>query len=202
MRTVKITSAQFIISAVGPAQYPNDRLPEIGLAGRSNVGKSSLINCMIMRKNLARTSSQPGKTQQLNYYLINNNMYFVDVPGYGYARVSKSQRATWGQMVEAYLRNRKTLRLVLLIVDLRHPPTANDCLMHNWLMHHGLPICVVATKSDKTPQNNFLKHMRQVSTTLGFPANAPFITFSSETGQGREQLWEIINRYATPHLCS
>lgn len=199
---MKITSAQFIISAVGPAQYPNDGLPEISLAGRSNIGKSSLINRMIMRKNLARTSSQPGKTQQLNYYLINNNMYFVDVPGYGYARVSKSKRATWGRMVEAYFQNRKTLRLVLMIVDLRHLPTANDCLMHNWLMHYGLPICVVATKADKISKNNFLKHMKQVSTTLGLPSNALFVTFSSETGQGREQLWEIINRYATPDLCS
>lgn len=193
---MKITNAEFIISAVGAEQYPEDGLPEVGLAGRSNVGKSSIINRMIMRKNLARTSSQPGKTQQLNYYRINDNMYFVDVPGYGYAKVSKMQRAAWGRMLEAYFQKRMTLRLVLLVVDLRHAPTTDDCLMHNWLTHYGLPVCVVATKLDKISRNHLSKHVKQVRTTLGLSAEAPVVMFSSETGQGREELWDIIHQHA------
>ncbi|GAV15416.1 ribosome biogenesis GTP-binding protein YihA/YsxC [Paenibacillus sp. NAIST15-1] len=194
---MKITNAEFIISAVGSAQYPDDGFPEIGLAGRSNVGKSSLINRMIMRKNLARTSSQPGKTQQLNYYRINENMYFVDVPGYGYAKVSKTQRAAWGRMIEAYFQERETLRLVLLVVDLRHAPTADDCMMHDWLTHYGVPVCVVATKADKISRNHLPKHVKQVRTTLGLSSDAPFVMFSAETGQGREELWDIINQHAS-----
>lgn len=194
---MEITNTQFIISAVGPAQYPDDGLPEISLTGRSNVGKSSLINRMMMRKNLARTSSHPGKTQQLNYYLINGDMYFVDVPGYGYAKVSKTQRVAWGRMIEAYFQNRQSLRLVLLIIDLRHAPTADDCLMHKWLVHYGIPVCVVATKADKISKNHLPKHAQQVRTTLELSLHVPFIIFSSETGQGREELWEIINQHAT-----
>lgn len=189
---MKITNAEFIISAVGPAQYPDDGFPEIGLAGRSNVGKSSLINKMIMRKNLARTSSQPGKTQQLNYYRINDSMYFVDVPGYGYAKVSKVQRAAWGKMIEAYFRERDALRLVLLVVDLRHPPTEDDYMMHQWLTHYEVPVAVVATKADKVPKSRWPKHLKQVRTTLGLHADTPLVLFSAETGQGREELWDII----------
>ncbi|RJG20531.1 ribosome biogenesis GTP-binding protein YihA/YsxC [Paenibacillus thiaminolyticus] len=189
---MKITNAEFIISAVGPAQYPDDGFPEIGLAGRSNVGKSSLINKLIMRKNLARTSSQPGKTQQLNYYRINDSMYFVDVPGYGYAKVSKVQRAAWGKMIEAYFRERDALRLVLLVVDLRHPPTEDDYMMHQWLTHYEVPVAVVATKADKVPKSRWPKHLKQVRTTLGLDADTPLVLFSAETGQGREELWDII----------
>src|SRR5919201_4453444 len=126
---MKVNQAEFVISAVGPSQYPADALPEIALAGRSNVGKSSLINRMINRKNLARTSSQPGKTQTLNYYKINQDLYFVDLPGYGYAKVSKTQREQWGKFIESYLLNRETLKLVMLLVDLRHPPTKDDQAM-------------------------------------------------------------------------
>lgn len=189
---MKITNAEFIISAVGPAQYPDDGLPEIGLAGRSNVGKSSLINKMMMRKNLARTSSQPGKTQQLNYYRINDNMYFVDVPGYGYAKVSKVQRAAWGKMIEAYFRERDALRLVLLVVDLRHPPTEDDCMMHQWLIHYEVPVAVVATKADKVPKSRWPKHLKQVRTTLDLHADNPLVLFSAEAGQGRQELWDMI----------
>ncbi|MCE5170222.1 ribosome biogenesis GTP-binding protein YihA/YsxC [Paenibacillus profundus] len=192
---MKITNAEFIISAVGPAQYPDDGLPEIGLAGRSNVGKSSLINRMIMRKNLARTSSQPGKTQQLNYYRINEDIYFVDVPGYGYARVSKQQRAAWGRMIEAYFQDRDTLRLVLLVIDLRHPPTADDCTMYDWLTHYGVPVCVVATKADKISKNHWQKHIKQVRSTLGLRPDIPCVLFSAETGQGREELWDMIVKH-------
>lgn len=157
---MKITNAEFIISAVQPHQYPSDALPEIALAGRSNVGKSSLINKLILRKNLARTSSQPGKTQQLNYYRINEALYFVDFPGYGYAKVSKTEREAWGKMIERYLQNREELKLVLLVIDIRHDPSKDDVLMFNWLKHFGIPMCIVCTKADKIPKSKWDKHKR------------------------------------------
>ncbi|MBB6729289.1 ribosome biogenesis GTP-binding protein YihA/YsxC [Cohnella zeiphila] len=191
-----IKSSEFVISAVGPKQYPDEGLPEVALAGRSNVGKSSLINRMLLRKNLARTSSQPGKTQQLNYYRINEELFFVDVPGYGYARVSKTEREAWGRMIEAYLRKRETLRLVILLVDLRHPPSALDRSMYDWLSHYGIPLCVVATKADKLGRSQLPKHAKQVRETLGMPRSQPLILFSSETGQGRDELWSLIEQSA------
>ncbi|WP_313996129.1 ribosome biogenesis GTP-binding protein YihA/YsxC [uncultured Paenibacillus sp.] len=190
----KITSAEFVISAVRPDQLPEDALPEIALAGRSNVGKSSLINRMIQRKSLARTSSQPGKTQQLNYYRINGQLYFVDFPGYGYAKVSKVQREKWGQIIEAYIRERERLKLLLLIIDIRHPPTQDDRLMYDWLKHHGIPVCIVATKSDKIPRGKWDKHVRMVRDTLRAESSDPVVLFSSETGNGREDLWDLILR--------
>lgn len=195
---MKITNAEFIISAVGPAQYPEDGLPEIALAGRSNVGKSSLINKLIQRRNLARTSSQPGKTQHLNYYRINDQVYFVDVPGYGFAKVSKTQRQAWGRMIEAYLQEREPLQLVIQVIDLRHPPTKDDIAMYEWLTHYEIPICIVATKADKIPRSKWQKHLKEVRTTLGLPSRAPLIMFSSETGAGRDELWEVINQHVKP----
>ncbi|MEK5256457.1 MULTISPECIES: ribosome biogenesis GTP-binding protein YihA/YsxC [unclassified Paenibacillus] len=193
---MKVNIAEFIISAVGPDQYPDDALPEVALAGRSNVGKSSLINRMINRKNLARTSSTPGKTQHMNYYRINeDSMYFVDFPGYGYAKVSKTQRATWGKMVEKYLSERDTLKLVLLIVDLRHPPTSNDKMMFDWLKHYDLPMCVVATKADKIPKTRWQKHIKIMKQELGVLPGDNFIPFSSEIGLGKEELWGLIDGY-------
>ncbi|MFF2910900.1 ribosome biogenesis GTP-binding protein YihA/YsxC [Paenibacillus sp. NPDC057934] len=192
---MKVNSSEFIISAVGPDQYPDDALPEIALAGRSNVGKSSLINRMINRKNLARTSSTPGKTQHMNYYLINENMYFVDFPGYGYAKVSKTQRATWGKMVEKYLAERDTLKLVLLIVDLRHPPTSNDKMMFDWLKHYDIPLCVVATKADKIPKTRWPKHVKIMKQELGVLPGDLFIQFSSEIGLGRDELWALVSEH-------
>ncbi|AJY76042.1 ribosome biogenesis GTP-binding protein YihA/YsxC [Paenibacillus beijingensis] len=189
---MKITQAEFIISAVQPHQYPDDALPEIALAGRSNVGKSSLINRMIQRKNLARTSSQPGKTQQLNYYRVNDQVYFVDFPGYGYAKVSKSQREAWGGMIERYLQQREPLKLVLLIVDIRHPPSADDVLMYGWLKHFDIPLCVVATKADKIPRGKWDKHIRMIRDKLQADPRDRVVLFSSETGNGRDQLWEVI----------
>ncbi|MBM6997320.1 YihA family ribosome biogenesis GTP-binding protein [Paenibacillus sp. DXFW5] len=193
---MKVTKAEFIISAVGPDQYPEDALPEIALAGRSNVGKSSLINRMINRKNLARTSSTPGKTQHLNYYRINDRVYFVDVPGYGYAKVSKSQREVWGKMIEKYLQERETLKLVLQIIDLRHPPTKDDELMYDWLKAFDLPVCVVATKADKIPKSRWQKHLKIVKEGLVLRAGDPLILFSAEEGIGKDELWAQIARYA------
>ncbi|GJM74801.1 putative GTP-binding protein EngB [Paenibacillus macerans] len=191
---MKVTKAEFVISAVGPNQYPDDALPEIALAGRSNVGKSSLINRMIGRKNLARTSSTPGKTQHLNYYRINDGLYFVDVPGYGYAKVSKSQREAWGKMIEKYLMERETLKLVLLIVDLRHPPSKDDELMYDWLKAYELPVCVVATKADKVPKTRWPKHLKIIKEALVLRAGDPVILFSSEEGTGKDELWGLINK--------
>ncbi|GIP09986.1 putative GTP-binding protein EngB [Paenibacillus macerans] len=191
---MKVTKAEFVISAVGPNQYPDDALPEIALAGRSNVGKSSLINRMIGRKNLARTSSTPGKTQHLNYYRINDQLYFVDVPGYGYAKVSKSQREAWGKMIEKYLMERETLKLVILIVDLRHPPSKDDELMYDWLKAYEFPVCVVATKADKVPKTRWPKHLKIIKEALVLRAGDPVILFSSEEGIGKDELWGLINK--------
>jgi len=193
-----VKSSEFIISAAGQHQLPTDGLPEIALAGRSNVGKSSLINRMLQRKNLARTSAQPGKTQTLNYYLINGELYFVDFPGYGYARVSKKQRDAWGRLIEQYLRDRRQLKLVLLLVDLRHPPTELDRSMYDWLSHYDIPMCVVATKADKLGRNQIPKHLKIVRETLGMPKGDPIIAFSSVTGQGREECWQTIRQAIDP----
>ncbi|MEO3946997.1 ribosome biogenesis GTP-binding protein YihA/YsxC [Gorillibacterium sp. CAU 1737] len=190
---MKVKQAEFVISAVGPGQYPEDALPEIALAGRSNVGKSSLINRLISRKNLARTSSQPGKTQTLNYYRINDFFYFVDVPGYGYAKVSRTERAAWGRFIEQYLVGREPLRRVMLIIDVRHPPTKDDQAMYDWLRHHDLPIVVIATKADKIPRSQWQKHVKIVRETLGMPKGDPLVLFSSETGQGLEELWALLD---------
>lgn len=192
---MKVTNAEFVISAVGPDQYPGDALPEIALAGRSNVGKSSLINRMINRKNLARTSSTPGKTQHLNYYRINDQLYFVDLPGYGYAKVSKTQRQVWGQMIEKYLLERDALKLILLVIDLRHPPTKDDEMMYDWLKHYDLPVCVVGTKADKIPRSRWPKHIKIIKESLVLRARDQFVMFSSEEGIGKDELWSHISRH-------
>ncbi|OMF23065.1 YihA family ribosome biogenesis GTP-binding protein [Paenibacillus sp. FSL H8-0548] len=189
---MKITDTQFVISAVKPHQYPEDGLPEIALAGRSNVGKSSLINKLILRKNLARTSSQPGKTQQLNYYRVNDLIYLVDFPGYGYAKVSKTQRVQFGEMIERYLRDRKPLKLQLLIIDIRHEPSEQDQQMYKWLKHYDIPTCIVVTKADKIPKTKWDKHIKMIKTTLETNSRDTVVLFSSESGLGREQLWEVI----------
>ncbi|MEY8740203.1 ribosome biogenesis GTP-binding protein YihA/YsxC [Bacillales bacterium AN1005] len=193
---MKVNQSEFIISAVRPEQYPDDGLPEIALAGRSNVGKSSLINRLISRKNLARTSSTPGKTQQLNYYKINQDLYFVDFPGYGYAKVSKEQRFAWGKMMEKYLLQRKELKLVMQMVDIRHEPSKDDKMMNEWLRHHGLPLVVVATKLDKIPKTRRPKHIKIIKEGLGLRSGDLFVAFSSEEGIGKDELWEIISRHA------
>lgn len=193
---MKIKQSEFVISAVGPSQYPEDGIPEVALAGRSNVGKSSLINKMLLRRNLARTSQQPGKTQTLNYYKINGELYFVDFPGYGYAKVSKSEREAWGKMIERYLRAREPMKLVLQLVDLRHPPSAEDQRMYEWLSHYEIPMTVVATKADKVSRSQWPKHTKVIRQTLGMPGHVPLILFSSETGQGRDELWSLIMQSA------
>lgn len=195
---MKITQAEFVISAAKRDQLPKDALPEIALAGRSNVGKSSLINRMINRRNLARTSSVPGKTQTLNYYRINEAFYFVDLPGYGYAKVSKAQRAQWGKLIEGYLLGREYLKLVLHVVDLRHPPTADDRMMADWLKHFDIPSAVVATKADKISKGRVPSHLKRIRQDLELASDTMLIPFSAETGQGREELWEYIQQSLLP----
>ncbi|PLT30185.1 ribosome biogenesis GTP-binding protein YihA/YsxC [Peribacillus deserti] len=189
---MNITSSEIVISAVRPAQYPEGDLPEFALAGRSNVGKSSFINKMINRKALARISSKPGKTQTLNFYLLNEALHFVDVPGYGYAKVSKSEREAWGKMIETYITTREQLRAVLLIVDLRHPPTSDDVMMYNFLKHYEIPCVVIATKADKIPKGKWQKHLKVTKQTLDFDPDDNIVLFSSETGLGKEEAWTIL----------
>ncbi len=191
---MKVTKAEIVISAVQPEQYPKMLIPEIALAGRSNVGKSSLINTLIQRKNLARTSSNPGKTQTLNFYLINERMHFVDLPGYGYAKVSKTTREQWGKMIETYLTSREQLKAVFHVIDLRHPPTKDDKMMYEWLSYFDIAHLVVATKHDKIPKTKVQSHAKIIREELGMPKGAHPILFSSETGFGKDQLWnEIYN---------
>ncbi|MBA2871643.1 GTP-binding protein [Anoxybacillus calidus] len=191
---MKVTSAEIVISAVKPEQYPNNNLPEFALAGRSNVGKSSFINKMVNRKNLARTSSKPGKTQTLNFFLINESLYFVDVPGYGFAKVSKKEREAWGKMIETYLTTREQLRAVVLIVDLRHAPTKDDVMMYEFLKHYEIPAVIIATKADKIPRGKWQKHVKVVRETLNVVEGDPVIIFSSETGQGKDEAWAVLQQ--------
>lgn len=189
---MKITKAEIIISAVSKKQYPEGNLSEIAMAGRSNVGKSSFINTLLNRKNLARTSSKPGKTQTLNFYLINDSFRFVDVPGYGYAKVSKKEREAWGVMMEEYFAERDNLKAAALIVDIRHDPTEDDKLMYNFLKHYNLPVIVIATKLDKIPKNKRDHHARKMKKLLDMEENDVLIPFSSETGEGKEAAWRTI----------
>lgn len=189
---MKVHNVEMIGSFVRPEQFPEDGLPEFALAGRSNVGKSSFINRMIGRKAMARISSKPGKTQQLNFYKIEEQLYYVDVPGYGYAKVSKSERAAWGRMIEQYFMVREQLRAVVLIVDIRHNPTSDDCMMYDFLKHYNIPVIVVATKADKIPKGKWDKHKKIVRETLQMEKQDSLIVFSSEKGLGLEQAWAEI----------
>ncbi|QIL45620.1 YihA family ribosome biogenesis GTP-binding protein [Vagococcus coleopterorum] len=192
---MKVHNADIVISAVAPKQYPETDMPEIALAGRSNVGKSSFINTLINRKNLARTSSKPGKTQTLNFYIIEDQFHFVDVPGYGYAKVSKSERAKWGGMIETYLTTREQLQAVICLVDIRHKPSQEDIQMYQFLKYYDIPAIVVATKADKVARGKWNKHESIVKKALDFDNNDDFILFSSETKKGKEEAWQVIEKY-------
>lgn len=194
---MKITSAEFITSAVKPEQYPVRGLPEVAFVGRSNVGKSSLLNSLVNRKKLAMTSSSPGKTRLINFFLINDSFYFVDLPGYGFAKVSQGIKKSWAAFIETYLTGRETLRLIALLVDVRHPPTADDVAMYQWLIHFNLPTVIVATKADKISRGNWQKHTRQIREGLRLGAEGPVILYSSETGQGKEDLWKVIQQFVS-----
>lgn len=190
---MNVNHAKFVISAVSSAQYPDTNYPEIALAGRSNVGKSSFINKLINRKNLARTSSKPGKTQQLNYYDIENTFYFVDVPGYGYAKVSKSEREKWGKMLENYFTQRETLQMVFLLMDFRHDPTNDDVQMKEFVRYYNIPYQVIATKCDKVPRGKWNKHEAAFRKKLQLTQEESIIIFSGETGEGKDTVWQLID---------
>lgn len=189
---MKIRSCEFIISAVSPKQYPEEEMPEIALVGRSNVGKSSLINMLLNRKKMARTSSTPGKTQTINFFKINNEYHLVDLPGYGYARVSKSSKETWGKMMETYLTTRDNLVEVIQLIDIRHKPTEQDIQMYNWIRHFGFKGIVVATKLDKIKRSQRQKHISQIRKNLEMDKDDILLAVSSTNREGKEKLWEVI----------
>ncbi|EEU30657.1 ribosome biogenesis GTP-binding protein YsxC [Limosilactobacillus coleohominis 101-4-CHN] len=189
---MNVNHVDLTISAVHPDQYPSTDYPEIALVGRSNVGKSSLTNALINRKNFAHTSSQPGKTQTLNFYNVEDKLYFVDVPGYGYAKVSKKQREEFGQMIENYLTQRSQLRGVIMLVDGRHAPTADDVQMYQWLAYYELPILVVATKIDKVKPSQFTRVQKLVKDKLEFQEKQPLVLFSAMSKRGKEDVWRWI----------
>lgn len=195
---MKIVSADIVISAVGPKQYPTEGFPEVAFVGRSNVGKSSLINSLVNRKALARTSSKPGKTQTINFFILNDAFFFVDLPGYGFAKVSKEIKAKWGQMIEGYLKNRSYLKAVIQLVDIRHEPTGEDASMYNWLKHFNLPVIIVATKADKVSRGQRPKHLKVIKEKLGLQPEDKIVTFSSQTKEGKEELWQYIQEYINP----
>lgn len=172
---------------------PDNQLPEIAFAGKSNVGKSSLINGLMNRKSLARTSSQPGKTQTINFYNINHAMYLVDLPGYGYAKVSESERAKWGKMIENYLHKSKQLKAVFLLVDIRHTPGANDKTMYDWIVYQGYRPIIIATKLDKLKRSQVQKALKEVRAGLGLVPGDTVIPFSAQTKQGRDEIWALID---------
>lgn len=175
---------------------PENTLPEFAFAGKSNVGKSSLINALMNRKALARTSSQPGKTQTINFYNINGALYYVDLPGYGYAKVPQSEKVKWGKMIENYLRKSRQLRMVFLLVDIRHEPSANDKHMYSWIIENGFYPAIIATKLDKIKRSQVQKQLKLIREGLNVAEGTPIVPYSAVTKQGRDEIWELIETYA------
>ena len=190
---MKIKSSSFIISAVKNDQYPDLDVPEIAFAGKSNVGKSSLINMLLNRKKLAKTSSTPGKTQTINFYNIDDKFRMVDLPGYGYAKVSKSEKAKWGAMIGEYLKDRENLLEVVLLVDIRHSVTSNDKMMYNWIKEYGYNGIVIATKSDKLSQSAISKSLKSIKNDLKMDEDSILVAASSEKRSGKYRIWDIFN---------
>lgn len=188
-----INKAELAGVAVGPGQYPGGGLPEVAFVGRSNVGKSSLINSLLGRRLLARTSQHPGKTRTLNFYNVEDGLMFVDLPGYGYAKVSRSESGGWAAMIEGYLKKREQLSLIIMLVDIRHEPSASDIQMHEWLQHYNKATLVIATKADKLKRSQLPKHKAFIAKGLGI-AQTGVLVFSSHTKQGRDELWGEILR--------
>lgn len=175
------------------SKLPDNSLPEVAFAGKSNVGKSSLINALMNRKSLARTSAQPGKTQTINYYNVNDAIYFVDLPGYGFAKVSESVKVQWGKMIERYLHKSRQLKAVFLLVDIRHAPSENDRTMYDWILSNGYHPIIIATKLDKINRSQIQKQLKLIRTTLHTEEEAVLIPFSAESKQGREEIYEILD---------
>ena len=177
---------------------PENLLPEFAFAGKSNVGKSSLINGLLNRRALARTSSEPGKTQTINFYNVNDDLYFVDLPGYGYAKVSVEVKAKWGKMIERYLKKSKMLKCIFLLIDIRHDPSANDKMMYDWIVSNGYKPVIIATKLDKLKRSQIQKHVKMVREGLGLEKEDVLIPFSAETKQGRDEIWALIESLQNP----
>ena len=180
------------------SKLPDTNRPEVAFAGKSNVGKSSLINGLMNRKSLARTSAQPGKTQTINFYNINEAMYLVDLPGYGYAKVSQSEKEKWGKMIERYLRNSQMLKMVFLLIDIRHEPSANDKLMYEWIIFNGYHPVIIATKLDKIKRSQIQKQLKLIRTGLNVKPGTQILPFSAETKQGWDEIWALIDRLIAP----
>ena len=180
------------------SKIPDTGRPEVAFAGKSNVGKSSLINGLMNRKALARTSAQPGKTQTINFYNINEAMYLVDLPGYGYAKVSQSEKEKWGKMIERYLHTSKNLKAVFLLIDIRHDPSANDKMMYDWMVYQGFTPIIIATKLDKIKRSQIQKNVKAIREGLKVKPGTVIIPFSSETKQGTDELWEVIDSFVLP----
>lgn len=187
---MKITSAEFTLSAVMESQYPKDNLPEIALIGRSNVGKSSLINKLINRKKLAKTSSTPGKTRTINFYKINNSFYFVDLPGYGYAKVPLKERKEWQRFIEEYFETRETLKGAFIVLDIRRSPTENETMIYEWLSRLGLPAVTVLTKADKFSKTKAAKQAKEIEGSLG---KGKVTIFSATSGEGKNELLKVVS---------
>ena len=193
---MKIRSSEIEVSAIRKEQYPKEGLPEIALVGRSNVGKSSATNALLNRRNFARTSQTPGKTRTINFYKINNEFYFVDLPGYGYAKVSKSEKDKWGVIMERYLQDRQELCAIFLLVDIRHEPTNDDVMMYEWIKHFGYNCVVIATKADKISRGQYQKHISIIRKKLQLEKDEKVIPLSSSKKTGVEDVWnEIISQY-------
>jgi GTP-binding protein len=192
---MRIENSNLHTVAVRASQYPEDNKPEFLLCGRSNVGKSSFINSLLGRKNYAHTSSKPGKTQTINFYLCNDSFYLVDVPGYGYASVSKEQQRKFGLMIEEYIKSRSNLEFVFLLVDFRHKPDQNDILMYNYLKYYDIPTVIVATKYDKVKEKDKAKFEKILKETLNVQENDKVVLFSSVTKKGREEIYNILSSY-------
>lgn len=188
----KINKAEFICCAAWKSQYPDESLPEICMTGRSNVGKSTFINTMTNRKNLAKVSSSPGKTRTMNFFNINDQLRFVDAPGYGYAKVSKKQQEQFGEMFETYITKRKNLKGLVLLVDYRHKPKDDDITMYEFAKYYELPVVIIATKEDKLKRNDLVKNEKLIKKTLNFDENDTFIRFSSITKKGVNEAWDAI----------
>ena len=191
---MKVNNVSLAAVGVKMSQYPDDGKPEIAFAGKSNVGKSTLINAMIGRKALARTSSQPGKTRTINFYNVEDILYFVDLPGYGYAKAPRTEIEKWGKMIEEYLNKRETLRGIVMLVDIRHEPGENDRLMYDWLKHYGYDIIIAATKKDKIKRSQIQKQLSLIKNTLKLAPEDRLIAFSGETKDGVEELWEELEK--------